>query len=154
MKVADVMTRDVVTVHPETMVTEIARLMSQHRVSGLPVVDVGGRLVGIVTERDLMSRSANLHVPTFIRVLDVMIPLGNQRQFEQELRRATGTTAAEVMTSEVITVGPDTDLADAATLMIDKRINRLPVLDAERLVGIISRSDFVRLLAQDLPTEC
>lgn len=149
MRVADVMTREVVTVAPDTPVQEIARRMWTHRVSGVPVVAADGALVGIVSEGDLLVRNANLHVPSFIRVLDAMLPLGNPRRFEEELRRALGSTAADVMTRDVITVAPDTDLADAATLMLDRRVKRLPVLEGTRLVGIISRADFVRLLAEE-----
>jgi CBS domain-containing protein len=153
MRVADVMTRDVVAVGPETPVSEVARLMWGHHISGLPVVDAGGKLVGIVTELDLLVRNANLHVPTYLRILDGLIPLGNPRRFDEEMRRALGTTAAEVMTSEVVTVNSDTDLAELATLMLDKRVNPVPVVDGGRLVGIVSRGDFVRLLAQDVATE-
>lgn len=152
MRVGDVMTREVLTVAPETPVPEIARLLWDHHISAAPVV-VAGHLVGIVSERDLLVRNANLHVPTFLRVLDVMIPLGDRREFEDDLRRALGATAVEVMTPDVIVVGPETDLADAATLMLDKDVDRLSVVDGDRLVGILSRSDFVRLLAQDIPTE-
>jgi CBS domain-containing protein len=152
MRVADIMTRPVIAVRPETAVPEIARLMWEHRISGVPVVEPSGRVVGIVTELDLLVRNANLHVPTYLRVLDALIPLGNPWQFAEELRRALGTTAAEVMTSPVVTVSPDTDLAAAATLMLDRRVNPVPVVDGDRLVGIISRADFVRLLAQEVPT--
>jgi CBS domain-containing protein len=147
------MTQDVVTVAPTTGVQEIARLLWSRGVSGVPVVDEDGTLVGIVRELDLLVRNANLHIPQYLRVLDIMIPLGSRHEFEEELRRAMGATAADVMTGQVITVGPDTDLAEAATLMLDKDVNRLPVVDDGRLVGIISRADFVRLLAQDVPTE-
>jgi CBS domain-containing protein len=147
------MTRELVVVHPETTVQEIARLMWTHDVSGVPVVDAAGDVVGILTELDLLLRNANLHVPAYLRVLDVMIPLGNPREFDEELRRALGTTAADLMTTRVQSVTPDTDLADLATLMLDKRVNPVPVLDGGRLVGIVSRSDFVRLMAQDIPTE-
>jgi CBS domain-containing protein len=153
VNVADVMTRDVLTVTPSTGVQEIARLLWGHGISGVPVVDEAGALVGIVSELDLLMRNANLHIPQYLRVLDVMIPLGNKHEFEEELRRALGATAAEVMTDKVITVEPETDLADAATLMMDKDVNRLPVVAAGRVVGIISRADFVRLLAQDIPSE-
>lgn len=153
MNVADVMTRDVLTVTPETGVQEIARLLWSRGISGVPVVDADGALVGIVSELDLLVRNANLHIPQYLRVLDIMIPLGNKHEFEDELRRALGATAADVMTDRVITVEPETDLADAATLMMDRDVNRLPVVAAGRLVGIISRADFVRLLAQDLPIE-
>jgi len=147
------MTRDVIVVRQDATIPDVARLMWTHRVSGLPVVDDGGALVGIVTELDLMVRNANLHVPTYLRVLDVMIPLGNPREFDAELRRALGTSAADVMTRDVVWVPPDADLADVATLMVDKRVNPVPVLEYGRLVGIVSRSDFVRLMAQDVPTE-
>ena len=153
MRVVDVMSRDVVVVAPETTVPEIARLMDRHQVSGVPVVDGRGGVVGIVTELDLLWRNANLHVPTYLRVLDVMIPLGRPDEFEEDLRRALGTTAADVMTADVVTVPPDADLADLATLMAEKRVNPVPVLDGGRLVGIVSRSDFVRLLARGVPTE-
>ncbi|HEY7063285.1 MAG TPA: CBS domain-containing protein [Chloroflexota bacterium] len=153
MQVADVMTRDVVTVTPETGVQEIARLLWTRGISGVPVVGAGGALVGIVSELDLLVRNANLRIPQYLRVLDVMIPLGNRHEFNEELRRALGATAADVMTTEVLSVGPDSDLANAATLMLDKDVNRLPVVADGRLVGIISRADFVRLLALDVPTE-
>lgn len=153
MEVADVMTRDVLTVTPETSVQDVARLLWSRGVSGVPVVDAAGSLVGIVSELDLLVRNANLHIPQYLRVLDIMIPLGSRHEFDEDMRRALGTTAAEVMTSEVFSVGPQTDLADAATLMLDKDVNRLPVVEQGRIVGIISRADFVRLLAQDIPTE-
>ena len=153
MKVGEVMTREVVTVEPATPVTEIGRLMWNHHLSGVPVVQ-DGRLVGIVSELDLLARDANLHAPNYLRVLDIMIPLGSKRHFDDEVRRALATTAGEVMTREVVATAPDVDLADAASLMLERRVNPLPVIDEQgRLVGIISRADFVRLLALDVPTE-
>ena len=153
MQVADVMTRDVLTVAPDTSVRDIARLLWTHGVSGVPVVSADGSLVGVVSELDLLVRNANLHVPQYLRALDVMIPLGNRREFDEELRRALGATAADVMTTDAISVGPETDLADAATLMFENDVDRLPVVADGQVVGIISRADFVRLLAYDIPTE-
>jgi CBS domain-containing protein len=147
------MTRDVIMVHRDATVPDMARLMWQHRISGLPVVDDAGALIGIVTELDMMLRNANLHVPRYLRVLDVMIPLGNPREFDEEMRRALGTTAADLMTPHVLTVQSTADLADLATLMVDKRVNPVPVVDDGRMVGIVSRSDFIQLMAQDIPTE-
>jgi CBS domain-containing protein len=147
------MTRDVIKVHRDATVPEMARLMWTHGISGLPVVDDQGALIGIVTELDMMVRNANLHVPRYLRVLDVMIPLGNPREFDEEIRRALGTTAADLMTPHVLTVQSTTDLADLATLMVEKRVNPVPVVDGGAMVGIVSRSDFIRLMAQDIPTE-
>ncbi|HLI28161.1 MAG TPA: CBS domain-containing protein [Chloroflexota bacterium] len=152
MRVADIMTRSVLVVGPRAPVPEIARLMWQHRVSGVPVVDEG-RVIGIVTELDLLVRNARLHWPTYVRVLDALIPLGNPRRWDEEIRRALGTVAEDVMSRPVITIRSDADVADAATLMLDKRVNPLPVVDDGRLVGIVSRADFVRLLAQDVPID-
>jgi CBS domain-containing protein len=147
------MTRDVIKVHRDATVPEMAQLMWTHGISGLPVVDDQGALIGIVTELDMMARNANLHVPRYLRVLDVMIPLDNPREFDEEIRRALGTTAADLMTPHVLTVQSTTDLADLATLMVEKRVNPVPVVDGGAMVGIVSRSDFIRLMAQDIPTE-
>lgn len=146
MKVSELMTRTVITAHENTPVAEIARLMLAHDVSGIPVTNHDGRLVGIVTEGDLVVQNANVHFPTFLQILDARIPLTSTRRFEEELRRALGTTAADTMTREVLTVRPDDEISEAATLMADKRVNPVPVLEGERLVGIISRSDIIRYI--------
>ncbi|MBI2954253.1 MAG: CBS domain-containing protein [Chloroflexi bacterium] len=147
MKVSEIMTKDVVTVSPDAKVGEIARLMIEKGITGLPVV-VGNRVIGIVTETDLVARNAHLHFPTFIQILDARIYLQPPRHFEEELRRILGTTAADVMTQEVITVTPDTEVSDVATLMFEKRVNPVPVVAQDRLMGIVSRSDIIRLLIQ------
>jgi CBS domain-containing protein len=150
VRVADLMTPKVITVHPETPVVEIARAMLQHDVSGVPVVDQQGHLIGLVTETDLVVQNANVHFPTFLQILDARIYLTNTRRFEDELRKALGTIAADVMTCDVKTVKPDDDISVAATLMVDKGLNPIPVVENDKLVGIISRSDIIRhILAQD-----
>jgi len=150
VQVADLMTRQVITVQPETPVAEIARAMVQHDVSGVPVVDHDGNLVGIVTETDLVVQNANVHFPTFLQILDARIYLSDTRHFEDELRKALGTVAADVMTREVETVKPNDDVSVAATLMVDKDLNPIPVVENGKLVGIISRSDIIRhILAQE-----
>src|SRR5258706_15272547 len=138
------MTRPVITAYEDTPVDQIARLMLSNDVSGIPIVDRNGGLVGIVTEADLVVQNANVHFPTFLQILDARIYLTNTRDFEEELRRALGTVASDTMTRHVLTVGPDNDISDAATLMADKRVNPVPVVDGGQLVGIISRSDIIR----------
>lgn len=151
MNVSELMTHAVVTVHPDTPVADVARKMLQHDISGIPVVDRGDHLVGIVTESDLVVRNANIHFPTFLQILDARIYLTSTRHFEEELRRALGTVAADVMTREVQTVKPEDDISVAATLMVDKGLNPIPVLEGGRLSGIISRSDIIRhILAQEV----
>jgi CBS domain-containing protein len=143
------MTRTVRTVHRNTRVAEIARTLLAEDISGVPVVDDTGHVVGIVTEGDLVVENANVHFPTFLQIFDARIYLTSTRHFEEELRRALGTTAADVMTAGVLTVKPDDDIAVAATLMTDKRVNPIPVVDHSRLVGIISRRDILRHIVED-----
>jgi|DewCreStandDraft_5_1066085.scaffolds.fasta_scaffold00164_57 CBS domain-containing protein len=143
------MTRPVITVRPDTRVGEIARLMVEHAISGIPVVDDAGRVVGIVTESDLIVRHARLHFPVYLPILGEVIPIGNLRRLNAELRRALGTTAADVMTSPVRTVDVDTPLEEVVTLLVDHRIGRVPVLEQGRLAGIITRADIVRLIARE-----
>ena len=148
MKVADVMSPRVISVAPDTKVEEIARLLVDNKISGVPVVNGFGRVVGMVTESDLIVRNAELHFPTFLQILDARIYLQSPKHFEEELRRMLGTIAADVMSAPGIVVAPDDPLERAATLMVEKRANPLPVVKDGKPVGIISRSDIVRLMAR------
>jgi len=149
MKVSEIMTTEVVTVEPETTVNLIARLMASRGVSGMPVVDAG-RVVGIVTEQDLVLRNTRLDPPPFFRFLDAQIPLESPAHFEKRLRQMLGTRARDVMTEEVVSVAPDTEVEELARLMVERRVNPVPVIEAGRLVGIVSRADLIRMMARDL----
>ncbi len=144
MKIAELMTRPVITVRDNAPVEAVAQTMLDHHIDGVPVLDANERLVGIITEGDLVVQNANVHFPTFLQILDARIYLTNTRKFEEELRRALGTVATDIMTRDVITVHPQEDISAAATIMADHRINLLPVLDGQRLVGVISRRDIIR----------
>jgi CBS domain-containing protein len=149
VKVSELMTRSVTTVRENTPVAEIARTLLSNGISGVPVVGGNGHVVGIVTEGDIVVQNANVHFPTFLQIIDARIYLTSTRHFEEELRRALGTTAADVMTRDVLTVGPNDDISVAATLMTDKRVNPIPVVDQGRLIGIISRRDILRHIVED-----
>lgn len=153
MKTSDVMTQDVVTVQPSTTVSKIVHLMVQHNISGIPVVDPAGRLLGMVTERDLIARHARVHFPAYIPLLESILVLGNRRHFEEEIRRALATSAGELMSSGVPTVSAETDILDVATLMFEKGVNPIPVLEQGRVVGIISRTDLIKLMVHEEETE-
>lgn len=149
MKVAEIMTTSLYALGPETPVDQVAQVFARRQVSGVPVVGPDGRLLGMITEEDLIVRNANLHLPTFLNVLDGFIPVRGQHAFEDEMRHMLATRAAEVMSEHLYTVTPDTDVSDAATLMVEKHANPLPVVVDGRPVGIISRSDIVRLMARE-----
>jgi CBS domain-containing protein len=145
----DIMTPDPLTVSGDLSVTEAARLMVENRVGALPVLD-GTRLVGIVTEGDLIMRDVKVEFPTYLHLLDgfIMYPPSTAR-FESELKKAVGATVEDVMSVDLVTVQSTTSVSDVATLMVDRDVSRIPVLDGERLVGIVSKSDVVRSLISE-----
>ncbi len=148
MQVRDIMTTEVQTVSPDTPVQEIIRLFRDHGISGVPVIDQDGQLVGIVTEMDLIRRHARPHAPIYFPLLDARIPLGSEQSYRETVRRILATTAQELMTSPVQTVPPDMDVADLATLMVERGINPVPVVEDGRLVGIVSRTDLLRVIEE------
>ena len=142
--VRDIMTPDPVTVEPAMSVTDAARLMVDRGIGALPVVK-GGELVGLVTEGDLIMKDVKLEYPTYIHLLDgfIMYPPSTTR-FEHELKKAVAATVGDVMTAEPHTVQADTSVEDVATLLVDRDVSRLPVLDGDELVGIVTKSDVLR----------
>ncbi|NJN58248.1 MAG: CBS domain-containing protein [Leptolyngbyaceae cyanobacterium SL_5_9] len=146
--VADVMSHDPIVVKPQTPLKEAIRLIAEKRVSGLPVVDDQNQLVGIISETDLMWQETGATPPPYIMVLDSVIYLENPARYEQELHKALGQTVAEVMTKDAIATKPDQPLREAAQLMHDRDVRRLPVVDpAGKVVGILTRGDIVRFMA-------
>jgi CBS domain-containing protein len=147
MLARDVMSRDVVTVTRDTTVQEVARLLTEHGISGVPVVDEGRRVVGIVSEGDLIYQDKKLHKPAFIEILGGVIYLENPQRLGEELMKMTAFKVGQIMTAKVHTVREDTPVQEIASLMVKYRINRVPVLDGQRrLAGIVSRQDIVRSL--------
>ncbi len=149
MKVSSIMASPVVAATPDMTVRDVARLLVEHDIDGVPVVDASGRVTGMVTEGDLIVRNANLHFPRFLQIMEARIFLENPRHFDDEVRKMLGTTAAGVMSSPALVVGPDDDIEKAATLMLEKHVHSLPVVERGKLVGIVTRSDLVKLMAAE-----
>ena len=144
MKAADVMRHRVVTVMPDTTVAFAAKLMLHHGVSGLPVVDQAGTVVGMVTEGDLLRRAETGTERRRPHWLEFILGPG---PLALDYVRAHGRKVGEVMTRRVVTVAPETPLDEVVRLMERHRIKRLPVLDHGRLVGILSRASLLPMLA-------
>ena len=150
MQVRDVMTTQLATAHADTTVQELAHQMLVRRVSGIPVVDAAGKLQGMVSEGDLMRRAetgtgGRAHRSWWLRLF------GDGAEEARDYIKTHGATAADVMTREVITVSPESDLGEVALLLEKHHIKRTPVLDKGKLVGILSRSDLLRGLATHGP---
>jgi CBS domain-containing protein len=145
----DVMTGDPVTTTADVEVKEAAHVMSDRRIGALPVMD-GDELVGLVTEGDLIMQDVKVQFPTYIHLLGGFITYPpSTSKFESELKKAVGATVGDVMTTDVITVEADATVEDVATLMVDRDVSRVPVMEGGRLVGIVSKSDIVRSLASE-----
>ena len=146
--VADVMRTEVPTVEPSDSVATVARLMAEHNLPGLPVV-ADGEIVGIVTEADLVMREADVTVPTVVPFLDAIFVADAGRDFDEELRHVLAVTAGDLMSSPVYNIRASATLEQLATLMVDQRVNPVPVVDDNlNLVGIVSRADLVRVIAK------
>lgn len=146
LRAKDIMTEKVITVFPETKITEAARLLLENRVNGLPVVDSQSRLKGIICQSDLITQQEKVPLPSFFTILDSFIPLTSHKNLEKEVRKIAAVTVEEAMTCDPITVGPEISLEEIATLMVKKNIHTLPVADRGKLVGIIGKEDVLRTL--------
>jgi CBS domain-containing protein len=144
LRVGDVMETDWPTLGPESTVEEAIRLFAEERVSGAPVVE-DGRLVGIITEGDLIFQDAEVKAPGFLDILGGIVPLGDTDEYRREALKSAGVTVGEVMTDDPVTVAPEATLAETATTMAERRKKILPVIDGGRLVGVITRMDILTL---------
>jgi CBS domain-containing protein len=144
MTIEEIMTRDVITVSPTTPIHKAARLMVEHGVSGLPVVDDDGRLVGIISEGDLILRQKRRDERPWWRWF-----FEDGEQLAREYQKAVGTTVGEVMTRSVVSISPVWGIEMAAAILQNRRIRRLPVVHDGQLVGIVSRADLIKALATE-----
>lgn len=149
LKARDIMTKEVISVYPETEVAQAARLLLEHRINGLPVLDQEEHLIGIICQSDLIVQQKKIPLPSFFILLDSVIQLPSIKNIEKELQKIAAITVKEAMTPNPVTVDPDTALEDIATLMVKNNIHTLPVLDQGRLVGIIGKEDILRTLMSD-----
>ncbi len=146
IKAKDIMNKELVTVSPETSVTDAADMLLEKHVNGLPVVDGNGHLVGIICQSDLVAQQMKLPLPSVFNLLDGLIPIGSTRSFEKEVRKIAALTVSEAMSINPATVDLETSLEEIATLMVSKSFHTLPVLEKDKLVGIIGKEDVLRTL--------
>lgn len=144
MNVSDIMSRDVVTVRADTSVANVVRTMLESGLSGVPVVDDAGNVIGMVTQHDVVTKHAHPHVPLYLGILGAAVPLFRSDS-EEEIRRVLAVTARDLM-SDMVGVSSATDVTDLADLMVNKSVNPVPVVDAGTLVGVVSYSDVLRLI--------
>jgi CBS domain-containing protein len=145
--VQDIMTREVITVFPETEIVEATRLLLENRINGLPVVDADDRVVGILCQSDLIAQQKRLPLPSFFTFLDGFIPLTSTKSLERQIQKVAATTVGEVMTPNPTTVSPGTRVNEVAALMVDRNYHTIPVVQGDRLVGVVGKEDLLRTMA-------
>lgn len=145
-RAADIMTREVITVQKETTVAELAKLLATNNIGGTPVVDDEGKLLGVVTESDLIDQKKKVHIPTVVTILDSVIYLENPEKMEKEMLKMAGSLVGNIYTENPKTVTEETTLEDIATIMSEENIHTLPVMRGEELVGIIGKQDIIKTL--------
>ena len=145
----DIMETDVPAVYPSDPVETVLKVLRTHELPGVPVINEGGRCVGIITEADLVisDEDADLHLPHYFELFGGYVFLEPMKRFEERLRKAFSSTAGDMMTEDPVTIEPDADVAEAARLIARKRHNRLPVVEHGRLVGVVTRVDVLDALA-------
>jgi CBS domain-containing protein len=151
LTVADIMDTDPATVGPDDDVETVVRLMRRHELPGVPVVNEGGRCVGIVTEADLViaDEEGDLHLPHYIELFGGVVFLEPLRHYEERLRKAVGQTVNDIMTKEPVTIAPDADVHEAGRIIARRGHNRLPVVEHGRLVGVVTRVDVLEALTRE-----
>ena len=147
IKAQDMMTSDVITVKDSMSVRELAKLLSAKKISGAPVVDAQGKLVGIVTESDLIDQTKRVHIPTVMALFDSFLFLENPDRLEKDLKKMAASTVGDICSKEIVRVERETPLDELATFMSEKNVHTLPVMDGDSIVGVIGKSDIIRSLA-------
>jgi len=146
IKAKDIMTRDVVTVTPDTDILQAAKRLLENHFNGLPVVDDEGKLLGILCQDDLIVQQKQVPLPSVFTLLDGMIPLFSGKQMEKEVEKMVAMKVSQAMVPNPLTVDPETAIEDIATIMVRKNIHTLPVLEKGKLVGVIGKEDVLRTL--------
>lgn len=144
--VKDIMTKEVITVRDTDTVDHAGKIMLERKISGLPVVNHEEELVGVVSEADLIYREGNIHLPTFIPIMDGVIFLESMKKVEEQVKKMIGYKVKDVMTRDVITIKEKAPVEEAARIMMDKKVNRLPVVRNKKIVGIVTRSDILKAI--------
>jgi CBS domain-containing protein len=145
LKVSDIMTTEVVSVSPDTDIVQAAKLLIENHINGMPVLD-NERLVGILCQSDLIAQQKKFPVPNLFTFLDGFISLTSIKQLETEIKKFAAITVSQAMTPDPVTVVPSTDIEQVASLMVDRYYHTIPVVDGDKLVGIIGKEDVLRTL--------
>jgi CBS domain-containing protein len=146
LKVKDIMTKEIISVSPETEIASAAKILLEKRINGMPVIDAFGRLVGIICQSDLVAQQKGIPIPSVFTLLESYIPLTSLKRLDKEMEKIAALTVKAAMTPDPVTVGLETDIEEVAKLMVDKKYHTLPVVEGGKVVGIVGKEDVLKTL--------
>jgi len=146
LTVKEIMKTDIISVSPETEITHATKLLLENHINGVPVIDKNEKIVGIICQSDVIAQQKKLPIPSFFSFLDGFISLSSMKNLEKEVKKISAVTVSQAMTSNPVTVGPDTSIEVVAALMVDSNYHTIPVVEGGKLVGIVGKEDILRTL--------
>ena len=150
MKIQEVMNKYPVTVGKDAPISDVADLLVKYNLTAVSVVDDDNKLLGIISEGDLLYKKVRPHVPHYVNVLGASIYYNGIGEYNAQFKKLLASHVHELMTDEVITTTPDKDVEEIVSVMLDQHLKNVPVVDKEfRLIGILSRRDIIKLIAKD-----
>lgn len=142
----DIMTTDIVTVSPESDVSQAARLLLEKHINGIPVVDSSQQVVGILCQSDLIAQQKKISLPSLFTLLDGFISFSSTKNLDKEFKKIAAIKVSEAMTEDPVTVSPETTIEEIATLMVNRGFHTIPVVQDGRLVGVIGKEDVLKTI--------
>ena len=149
LKAQDIMEKEVITVSPDTEITKAAQILLKNSINGVPVLDEKGRLKGILCQSDLIIQHKEISLPPILTILDGIIPLASSKKLKDEIQKIGATTVSQAMAHDPVSVSVDTPITKIAAMMVERHFHTIPVLDNEKLVGIIGKEDILKTLTKD-----
>ncbi|NLJ76112.1 MAG: CBS domain-containing protein [Peptococcaceae bacterium] len=153
MLAREIMNKNVITIPEGASIEEAALILTENNISGAPVVNPKGKLVGMVTEEDLLHQETNPRAPAFLNILGAFIYVNGLERYRDDFKKLAATSTTEIMTRDLITAPGNITIEEVAALMIEHNIKRVPVVDHGDIIGIISRADIIKTLAKKAPPQ-
>jgi len=152
LKAKDIMTRDILSVTPDTEIVKAAEILLKNRINGLPVIDDSGKLVGVLCQSDLVAQQKTIPIPSVFTLLESFVSLTSMKRLDKEVEKIAALSVKQAMTPNPVTVAPETDIENVAKLMVDKKYHTLPVMEGEKVVGIVGKEDVLKTLLSEPQT--
>ncbi len=146
LKAKDIMNTDIISVNPDTDIAKAVRILLDNHINGIPVLDNDGNIVGILCQSDLIFQQEKMPVPPILTILDSIIPLFSSKKMKESMEKISAATVGQAMVKDPVTINSETPVSEIAGLMVEKGFHTIPVVDDNRLVGIIGKEDILRTL--------